>query len=126
MTKKDEAIAAIKAANPRWSENHCKLAYELMPTTTAWAYEKGTSDRLKAEQYFLSKWTKWAIEMNLMPEDTVIPDHPVELPQARTTRVSGEPIKIVTQQGINAPKPGTMAKQIWDQVTNFLRSMVAK
>ena len=117
MTKKEEALAALKAANPKWSARHCRFAYQMMPTTIDWVYEKGTADREKAHQHWLSSWTAWAIEMNLLPEDTPIPEAPVALPSTNFERVNGVPVSRApteTKQGINAPRPGTMAKQIWD------------
>jgi hypothetical protein len=120
VSKKDEAVAALKTANPRWSDKHVAFAYELMPTSNAWAYEKGTADRDKAHKWWLSKWTVWAVEMNLLPEGTPIPDAPVALPPTQSTRVNGVPISRIpteAKQGINAPRPGTRAKEIWDACT---------
>lgn len=128
MTKKEEAIAAIAAANPKWSEKHVAYAYELMPTSTAIYYEKGTKQHQDAHAHWLHKWTRWAIEMGLMPDDTVIPPDPgqpdsnftrrrnrlIEGPNPTTATGKSDAPKPPSNSGVQAPREGTVGKKIWD------------
>lgn len=128
-SRKEEALAAISAANPKWSTKHVSYAYEMMPTSNEAYYEKGTSQRDQARAYWLHKWTLWAIEMNIVPDDTPIPpatpypDGPSRrrsAPEPSPTTGASNPRAIatkdpsVTQQGIVAPRVGTVGRKIWD------------
>lgn len=119
MNRKDEAIAAIAAANPKWSERHVRYSYELMPTTVAWMHEKGSPERAWWEARHAHFWVRWAIEMNIIPDDTEVPALPNGdfTPVARSPSIRREPV--VEQQGIGAPREGTMARKIWNMCSSL-------
>src|SRR5262249_40951323 len=112
-------------ANPKWSARHVRYAYEMMPTSNASFYAKGTRERKYWEEYFMWEWTQWAIEMNLLPDDTQVPPKPdkdgslvlvsrrrAAIPDS-TNPVANMPVAPPGAPGRQAPKPGTVASRIW-------------
>lgn len=126
-SKKEEGLAAIAAANPKWSKRHVQYAHTLMPTSSAVYYEKGSKEYKQAHAHWLHRWTLWAIEMNLLPDDTPVPpetEHPPSI-NARRSRntefaAGGSPVAKITlpptekSNDIKAPREGTVGKKIWD------------
>lgn len=87
LQKKEQAIEAIRAANPKWSDKHVRYAYEMMPSTAAVYFQEGTVEHAYHKALHAHNWTKWAVEMNLVPEDTPIPPAPsTAAPVARARR----------------------------------------
>lgn len=121
MPDRDQAIAAIKAANPKWSDRHVSYAYTLMPTSASYCFAEGTRERAQADAWFLFRWTKWAIEMNILPDDTPMPPE-VAWPDGAISRrrlaiVGGTdsraPAAPPGAPGRKMPTPGTIAARIW-------------
>lgn len=128
MPDKNQALEALKAANPKWSEKHIRYAFELMPTSNEVYYAEGTPEHARARAAWWRRWTIWAIEMNIVPDDTPVPQGADE-PEGPNTRRRGskltnvpptlgplQPAKIpaVESNTVRAPKEGTMGKKIWD------------
>lgn len=117
-SRKEAALAAIQAANPKWSPRHVRAVYEMMPSTNAMYWEKGSPERTYWELRHKHFWTKWAIEMNILPDDTPIPPlidenyAPVATMNAVARAIANE--ARVTQNGVREPRSGTIARKIWD------------
>lgn len=102
QAKRDEAAAAVAAANPRWSDWHVKFMIERMPTRaedSRWVFPTGSPLRDRAEQLFIAQLHAWMVEVNLMepdaayqlPQDFVSPYAEMNAPRIRSQRGVREP-----------------------------------
>lgn len=130
------AAKAIATANPTWSEKHVQMCAEfLMPTSTAWCFDEGTSKRRAAEELHKERMHAFLVEMNIIAADVayVRPDnwqspytnptpraHRPTRPPARPAAPSGAaPVGSTTPATTSAPRPagapaaGTSSGRIW-------------
>lgn len=140
---KEEALKAIRDANPKWPERLVRYAYEIMPTSYDYAYPAGSQQQAYAIADFKHRWMLWAISINVMPDDTPVPPKPlgtVDMLSGRMIQptvqrnalsrgVVTQPVEyvapmalsVIMRNGMWPPKKDSVGEKIW-QVAERLKT----